>query len=238
MIRPTLALLTTFAVSSIVFADAATQSATSPATQTETHLFDASYGVGYSLGQQIKTSRVKLDLTVLVQGLQDSMDGRETKVSEAAFADAMKQIQQQMMQNATVDAAAAGDKNTAEGKAFQEANGKKAGVVTTDSGLQIETIKEGTGPMPTAAQTVKVHYTGKLIDGTTFDSSVDRGQPISFPLSGVIRGWTEGLQLMKVGGKSRLVIPGDLAYGPQGSPPTIPPNATLVFDVELLAIEK
>ena len=107
---------------------------------------------------------------------------------------------------------------------------------TTASGLQIETLKEGTGATPKATDTVKVHYTGKLLDGTVFDSSVERGQPAEFPLSGVIPGWTEGLHLMKVGEKARLVIPPQLAYGSAGAPPQIPPNATLVFEVELLDI--
>ena len=110
-------------------------------------------------------------------------------------------------------------------------------MTTTASGLQIETLVAGTGETPKATDKVKVHYTGKLIDGTKFDSSIDRGEPITFPLNGVIKGWGEGLQLMKVGGKARLVIPPSLAYGADGTGP-IPPNATLVFEVELLSIEK
>jgi FKBP-type peptidyl-prolyl cis-trans isomerase len=130
-----------------------------------------------------------------------------------------------------------GDKNIKAGDAFRAENGKKKGVTTTASGLQIETVKEGTGEIPKPTDTVKVHYTGTLIDGTKFDSSVDRGQPATFPLNGVIKGWTEGLQLMKVGGKAHLVIPPEIAYGAQGGGP-IPPNSTLIFDVELLEIVK
>jgi len=236
--RSTLALVTGLALGSIAMAQSPTESTTQPATQPANQLHTASYGIGYQIGKQITASPVKLDSEVLIEGFKDSIAGKPTKVSEADFAAAMQQVQQQMMAAAQTQAASSGEKNGVEGKAFRDENVKTAGVTTTASGLQIQTLKEGTGESPKASDTVKVHYTGKLIDGTTFDSSVDRGQPISFPLSGVIRGWTEGLQLMKVGGKSKLVIPADLAYGPQGSPPTIPPNATLVFEVELLDIEK
>jgi len=145
----------------------------------------------------------------------------------------MARLQQEAM-NAAKEK---GERNVKAGADYREANGKKKGVTTTASGLQIETITEGTGPSPKATDTVKVHYTGTLIDGTKFDSSVDRGQPAVFPLDGVIPAWTEGLQLMKVGGKSRLVVPPAIGYGASGQGP-IPPNATLVFEVELISIEK
>ena len=217
-------------------ADGATQPASTQPTMTQYQT--ASYGIGYDLGRNIKDSHIALDADLIVQGLRDCLAGTATKVTPEQFDSAMAKVRQELTANAQANAAKAGEAAGKEGDAYRETNGKKPGVKTTASGLQIETIKEGTGASPTAADTVKVHYTGKLIDGTTFDSSVDRGQPISFPLSGVIKGWTEGLQLMKVGGKSRLVIPSNLAYGPNGSPPTIPPNATLVFDVELLDIVK
>jgi len=129
-----------------------------------------------------------------------------------------------------------GEKNVKEGEAFLAANAKKDGVKTTASGLQYKVIKAGTGATPKASDEVKVHYHGTLIDGTVFDSSVQRGEPISFPLNGVIAGWTEGLQLMKVGDKFQFAIPSALAYGEQGSGP-IGPNSTLIFEVELLGIE-
>ena len=135
------------------------------------------------------------------------------------------------------EAAGAVDKNKAAGKAFAETNAKKEGVKTTASGIQYEVLKAAEGAKPTATSKVKVHYHGTLIDGTVFDSSVDRGEPISFGLNQVIPGWTEGVQLMSVGSKYRFVIPSDLAYGDGGSPPKIGPGATLIFEVELLGIE-
>ncbi len=129
------------------------------------------------------------------------------------------------------------EQNLNEGKAFLAENKKKAGVTTTSSGLQYEVLTQGNGPKPTASDSVKVHYEGTLINGTVFDSSYKRGQSISFPLNGVIRGWTEGVQLMNVGSKFRFYIPSDLAYGVRGAGRDIGPNSTLIFDVELLGIE-
>lgn len=215
---------------------AATQPSTQPSmTDNQT----ASYGIGfYAFGSQLKQAGVEFDVDQIIAGIRDSLGNQPSKVTAEQFQTVMVKVQQDMQAHAEAAQKAAGDTNSKAGDAFRAENGKKAGVKTTASGLQIETLKEGTGASPTASDTVKVHYTGKLIDGTTFDSSVDRGQPISFPLNGVIPGWTEGLQLMKVGGKSKLVIPPEIGYGTRGSPPTIPPNATLVFEVELLDIQK
>ena len=196
----------------------------------------ASYGIAYDFGRSIKETGVDFDVQLIIQGLQDAMTGSENKVPPEQFRAAMMQLQPEIVAKQQAAMQQAGDKAGEEGAAFRAENAKKEGVITTASGLQIQTLTEGTGASPKASDTAKVHYTGTLIDGSKFDSSVDRGEPATFPLNGVIRGWTEGLQLMKVGGKARLVIPPEIGYGPQGSPPRIPPNATLVFEVELLDI--
>lgn len=214
-------------------ATATTTAPTTGPTTMGTHLNNASYGIGFNMGQQLAGAPFKLDVERVIDGLRDAMAKKPPAVAETALQAAMQALQQE----AQAGQATKGDENAKAGAAYREANGKKPGIVTTASGLQVETIKEGTGESPKPTDTVKVHYTGTLIDGTKFDSSVDRGEPISFPLNGVIKGWTEGLQLMKVGGKTRLVIPADIAYGPGGSGP-IPPNSTLIFEVELLGIEK
>jgi FKBP-type peptidyl-prolyl cis-trans isomerase FklB len=212
---------------------------TVPSTQAsmESDLKTASYGIGYDMGKQLSRAPFKFDIDRLVEGIRDSTGGKPSTVPEPELRAAMAHLQKEAMAGAEAKAKVEGDANGKAGETFRAENGKKQGVTTTTSGLQFETIKEGAGESPKATDTVKVHYTGTLIDGTKFDSSIDRGEPISFPLNGVIKGWTEGLQLMKVGGKSRLVIPPEIAYGPGGQGP-IPPNATLVFDVELLGIEK
>ena len=141
----------------------------------------------------------------------------------------MQTAQQQQFEEAT-------ERNIAEGQAYLAENGQREGVVITESGLQYEVLTQGDGPRPSATQQVSVNYRGTLIDGTEFDSSYERGEPATFPVNRVIGGWTEALQLMSVGSKYRLVIPSNLAYGERGSGPTIGPNATLIFEVELLAI--
>ncbi|HVT88878.1 MAG TPA: FKBP-type peptidyl-prolyl cis-trans isomerase [Tepidisphaeraceae bacterium] len=198
----------------------------------------ASYGVGFNLGKSIKSSGLPMDVDKMVDGLRDAVAGKTSQVSDADFKAAMTKVQAEGQARAEQNAKLEGAKQESEGKAYREANAKKPGVKVTASGLQYQSITEGTGASPKLTDTVKVHYTGKLIDGTTFDSSVDRGEPISFPLGRVIKGWGEGLQLMKVGGKATLVIPPDLGYGAEGAGNDIPPNATLVFTVELLGIEK
>jgi FKBP-type peptidyl-prolyl cis-trans isomerase len=219
---------------------AATPPTTNPTNNTnnmDTNLSDASYGIGFNMGKQLSHAPFKLDIEQLVKGLRDANGGKASAIPETQIHAALEKLQNDTNANAEAKAREQGDTNVKAGDAFRAENGKKKGVTTTASGLQIETLKDGTGETPKATDKVKVHYTGKLIDGTTFDSSVDRGEPITFPLNGVIKGWGEGLQLMKVGGKARLVIPPSLGYGADGTGP-IPPNATLVFEVELLSIEK
>jgi FKBP-type peptidyl-prolyl cis-trans isomerase len=215
------------------------QATTKPATPTtmDTHLGDASYGIGFNMGKQLSQAPFKLDIDQVIQGLRDANGGKPSAVPEAQIHAALEKLQTEAAAGAEAKAREQGDVNIKAGDAYRIENGKKKGVTTTASGLQIETLTAGTGDTPKASDKVKVHYVGTLIDGTKFDSSIDRGEPITFPLDGVIKGWGEGLQLMKVGGKARLVIPPGLAYGPEGSGP-IPPNATLVFEVQLLSIEK
>lgn len=234
-----------FALISLVVTSIAAgqEPATTPATPTTnpttmgSHLRDGSYGVGFDLGRQLAGAPVKFDVERVIEGLRDALAGKPSAVPEAQLQAAMERLQAEAMAGAEAAQKVQGEANAKAGDAYRAENGKKPGIVTTASGLQVETIKEGTGESPKPTDTVKVHYTGTLIDGTKFDSSVDRGEPISFPLNGVIKGWTEGVQLMKVGGKSRLVIPPAIGYGPGGQGP-IPPNATLVFEVELLEIAK
>ena len=215
-------------------AAADTQPANAPTTQ-ET-LEKVSYGLGFDLGKNMKQGDVNLNIATLTKGIEDAMGGKESRYKEAEIREAFQAFQQTLAEKEQAKMAAAASKAEGEGRAFLETNKAKAGVKTTASGLQYETTTEGTGATPKASDTVKVHYTGTLVDGTKFDSSVDRGEPIEFPLDQVIPGWTEGIQLMKVGSKSKLYIPSNLAYGPQGRPPVIPPNSTLIFDVELLDI--
>ena len=197
----------------------------------------ASYAVGQQLGKSMIDQGLDLDVNQLVAGLRDMMAGKPL-LSDEALQAAMMKLQQEQMARMQAENAKKAEAAKAKGEAFLAENKKKPGVMTTPSGLQYKVITEGTGKKPTKENTVKVHYTGTLIDGTVFDSSVKRGEPIEFPLGGVIAGWTEGVQLMSVGSKYTFYIPSDLAYGPNGAGGTIGPNETLIFEVELLDITK
>jgi FKBP-type peptidyl-prolyl cis-trans isomerase FkpA len=190
---------------------------------------DTSYAFGVALGSDFKQAGLRFDYNALIKGFQDSLEGKETRIS---LEDAMPLIQTAMRDAMTRQT----EENRQKGDDFLSENGKKAGILTTDSGLQYEVISAGTGPKPQSSDTVSVHYEGTLLDGTVFDSSYTRGEPAEFPLDAVIPGWTEGIQLMEVGSTYRLFIPSDLAYGDQGAGNVIPPNATLIFKVELLEI--
>ena len=186
----------------------------------------ASYSIGVSIGKNLKDQKVEIQTDILVKGLLDAYTGAKTQLTEKEMGDVLAQFQQEIMAKAQEEAAKKGGENKSKGEKFLADNKNKPGVKTTPSGLQYTVISEGTGPKPTASSTVKVHYTGKLIDGTTFDSSVDRGEPIEFPLNGVIKGWTEGVQLMSKGSKYKFFIPSDLAYGDRGAGNAIGPNET------------
>ncbi|WP_101925472.1 MULTISPECIES: FKBP-type peptidyl-prolyl cis-trans isomerase [Luteimonas] len=188
--------------------------------------------VGADMGRQLASMRDDLDIAALVRGVRAIVEGGTPEIAETE----VEGIRQSMQDRARLRAAGAADANRQAGAAFLAANRGKPGVFATASGIQYSVEKQGLGPRPRATDRVRVHYRGTLLDGTEFDSSYARNAPAVFGLGDVIAGWTEGLQLMPIGGKYRFWIPGDLAYGPKGSPPNIPPNSTLIFDVELIDI--
>ena len=190
-----------------------------------------SYGLGLSIGQQFKSSGVtELVYADLAEGIQDMLEGNKPKVSFQEAQMAVNKFFAELEEKASIAAKAAGE-------AFLAENAKRPGVKVTPSGLQYEVLEATLGQKPKATDKVRVHYEGTLPDGTVFDSSYKRGEPISFPLNGVIAGWTEGLQLMSIGSKYKLFIPYHLGYGERGAGATIPPYSALVFTVELLGIE-
>lgn len=196
-----------------------------------------SYIVGTNLAGQFKRDELTLDVEAFNLAVSDVLAGTESRLSQEEIQQAVATVQQQAQEKQQLAKQAASAENKANGMAYLAENAKKEGITVTESGLQYKELVSGEGEKPTAEQTVVVNYEGKLIDGTVFDSSYKRGEPIEFQLSGVIPGWTEGLQLMNVGDKFELTIPSDLAYGPRGSAPTIGPDATLIFEVELLEIK-
>jgi FKBP-type peptidyl-prolyl cis-trans isomerase FklB len=200
-----------------------------------------SYALGMniasSLSANLKRQSVEINPDVLLQALRDGLSGGKMLMTEDEARSTLMQLQTELQSKQEEKMKQAGDNNKKEGEAFLAANKSKPGVVTLPSGLQYKIIKEGTGPKPSASDTVVCNYRGTLINGTEFDSSYKRGEPAAFPVSGVIKGWTEALQLMPVGSKWDLYIPPDLAYGARGAGADIGPNATLLFEVELLSIQ-
>jgi|TARA_R110002126_G_scaffold213290_1_gene359803 FKBP-type peptidyl-prolyl cis-trans isomerase FklB len=193
----------------------------------------ASYGIGLQMGEQLRANPFDgLDISAVQEGLADAFNLQPAQVTNDALREAFNQIHERMQAAKNAQFAEAQEA----GEAFLSDNAKRDEVTVTESGLQYEVVNAGDGETPTAASTVRVHYHGTLLDGTVFDSSYDRGQPAEFPVGGVIKGWTEALQLMQVGAKLRLFVPHDLAYGEQGAGGAIAPFSTLVFDVELLDI--
>lgn len=196
-----------------------------------------SYALGMKMGQNLHKQSVPVDPAIFNRGLKDGIAGGKTLLTDDEAQAAVMAVQNDLrkkQQEKMQETAAA---NKKEGEAFLAENKAKEGVVTLPSGLEYKIVKEGTGPKPTATDSVVCNYRGTLINGTEFDSSYKRGQPATFPVGGVIKGWTEALQLMPVGSKWQLFIPADLAYGERGPDPSIGPNATLLFEVELLSIE-
>ena len=203
----------------------------------ESDIQKASYGVGTKYGEGLKRDLSDLDLQAFIKGVQDAFAGKKLALTPEELNKAVTAYQQRKMTEAKTAFAEKAQKNLASGQAFLAENGKRKGVKVTESGLQYEVLKEGSGKKPGAEDQVKVHYHGTLIDGTVFDSSVDRGEPMVFPVNGVIKGWTEALQMMAVGSKWKVFIPAELAYGERGTRGVIGPNAALIFEVELLDVE-
>ena len=198
----------------------------------------ASYIIGLNLGQSLKTQEVPVNADLIIQGLRDGLGGGNPLLTPEEIQAAMQEFQQQLMTQQQAKRDAASEKNMKESQAYLDQNKAKAGVKTTASGLQYEVLNAGSGESPKPTDNVTVHYRGTLPDGTVFDSSYDRNEPATFPVNGVIPGWVEALQLMKPGAKYRLVIPPALAYAERGAGNDIGPNQVLIFDVELISVDK
>ncbi|MEJ2680494.1 MAG: FKBP-type peptidyl-prolyl cis-trans isomerase [Gammaproteobacteria bacterium] len=201
-----------------------------------TDLEKASYAIGLKYGESMKRDLSELDVNLIIRGLSDGFNAKKPLLTEVETAQALTAFQQKKRAEMEKERAETADANRTKGEAFLAENAQKVGVEVTDSGLQYKILKAGKGDSPGPNDTVTVHYEGTLVDGTVFDSSRQRGQPIQFSVNGVIPGWTEALQLMKPGAHWQLFIPSNLAYGEKGASSVIGPNETLIFDVELIKI--
>jgi FKBP-type peptidyl-prolyl cis-trans isomerase len=228
--------LAAFAVPAMADEAASAKPAADVVLETDAQKFGYAFGV--QLGRQFRQAEQGFDFAAFQKGFESAKAGEELALSNEELTGVMRTLTQKTREKAMAEQQRAVGENLEKATAFLATNKTAEGVVTTDSGLQYKVLEAGAadGAKPTAASTVKVHYKGTLLDGTEFDSSYKRNQPAEFPLSGVIKGWTEGLQYMPVGGKYRFWIHPDMAYGAQGRP-SIPPNSLLVFDVELLEIK-
>ncbi len=197
-----------------------------------------SYSIGLDIGNTFKKQKMDINADVLAAGMKDALTAAKPLMSEEQIKETMQAFSQEMREKQTSVRKEAASKNTAAGEKFLVENKGKEGVKFTPSGLQYKVLKEGNGARPKETDTVETNYRGTLIDGTEFDSSYKRGKPETFPVNGVIKGWTEALQMMKVGSKYQFFIPANLAYGETGAGQVIGPNEALVFDVELLSIKK
>lgn len=197
-----------------------------------------SYAIGLDVGNAMKKQSIDIDTDIFVKGFKDALSGGKKLMTDDEIRETMTAFSREMADKQKETMNKLTEKNKQEGDAFLAENKKKDGVKTLPSGLQYKVITEGTGKTPKAGDTVTVNYRGTLIDGTEFDSSFKRGQPATFPVNGVIKGWTEALQLMKEGTKWQVFIPSDLAYGDKGAGGMIGPNAVLIFDVELISIKE
>ncbi|HTX99530.1 MAG TPA: FKBP-type peptidyl-prolyl cis-trans isomerase [Bacteroidota bacterium] len=197
-----------------------------------------SYGIGFNIGRNLVKDSIEVSYDAVVAGMKDALvDSAKRILSKNAMDSCMRAWQNEMLEKQMATMKTQGDKNKAEGDAFLAQNKTQPGVVTLPDGLQYKVIKEGTGQKPKANQTVTVNYRGTLLNGEEFDNSYKRGEPATFQCGGLIKGWNEALQLMKVGSKWQVWIPADLAYGERGAGGVIPPNATLAFEMELLSVK-
>lgn len=196
-----------------------------------------SYSLGYQFGKNLKFQETEIDFDVYMSGLRDALEGKESRMPQEDMRSTINTLQKRLAEAQQKSRKEQAEKNLTDGKAFLEENAKKDGVTTLSSGLQYKVLAEGSGKTPKKTDTVSVHYRGTFIDGTEFDSSYGRGQPQIFKVDGVIPAWTEALQLMREGAKWELFIPSELAYGERGIPQRIPPNSTLVFEIELISIQ-
>ncbi len=197
-----------------------------------------SYGIGMDIGNSLKAQAIDIDPDTLTRGVKDVLSGKKLLMTDQELADTMETLKNELMAKQMEKMKEIGENNKKEGAEFLAKNSKNEGVTVLPSGLQYRIMNEGAGDKPKATDTVTVNYRGTLIDGTEFDSSYKRNQPATFPVNGVIAGWTEALQLMNTGAKWQLFIPSELAYGERGAGQQIGPNSTLIFDVELISIEK
>ena len=248
MLKPIISLVNVLVAGSMLLGNALAQQTPAANTQQtpaaasqnsalKTQKDKVSYAIGMNVGTTLHRQSIDVDPNLVRQGLEDALTGGKTLLSEDEVRATLTELQNDMRKKQQEKMQQAGEANKKEGETFLAANKGKEGVVALPSGLQYKILTAGKGPKPTASDSVVCNYRGTLIDGKEFDSSYKRGQPATFPVSGVIKGWTEALQLMPVGSKWQLFIPSDLAYGERGSGADIAPNATLIFEVELLSIE-
>lgn len=227
--------LKTVVIAGLSLAATVSIAANSPSTETE----KLSYTIGADLGKNFKTQGVSIDQKAFIQGLEDATSGKGLQMTDEAMKQTLQSFQQKIMAKRMAEFQKQSDKNKKDGEAFLAANKQKSGVQTTASGLQYKVIEEGKGVMPAKEDMVTVEYTGKLLNGTVFDSTEKKGKPATFKLSQVIPGWVEALQLMKEGSTWEVVIPSDLAYGSRGGMGgPIGPNETLIFNIHLISVKK
>ncbi len=223
-------------VLAVVFMFVSCQDGFSGKTEMKTQVDSISYSLGVSIGKDLKEQSFDINPKIVARAMVDVLTEQEQSLTDEQIAELMNAMHMRMMDKQKEGMKEMSEKNLAEGKAFLEANKSKQGVVTLPSGLQYKVIKMGTGKKPKSTQTVSVHYKGTLIDGTEFDSSYKRDKPVTFEVTGVIKGFSEALLLMPVGSKWIIYVPSELAYGEQGAGAVIPPNATIIFELELISV--